>query len=131
MLALFLVCVFCKQKYSRITYQFLLVLKKRLLKFKKQILLDLLLFIFVEIHKIFNFVVYKMIMLIQNGIITALLVNFKILTHGNIKKIKLTKPICFNNMESNIKKCRNLSKYDSNYIAGRKYKWRMSHIGSE
>ncbi|PNU22395.1 hypothetical protein C1954_15530 [Bacillus stratosphericus] len=71
MLALFLVCVFCKQKYSRITYQFLLVLKKRLLKFKKQILLDFLFFIFVEIHKNFNFVEHKTIMLIQNGFITA------------------------------------------------------------
>ncbi|KPN12882.1 hypothetical protein AKG37_14820 [Bacillus australimaris] len=71
MLTLFLVCVFCKQKYSRITYQFPLVLKKRLLKFEKQILHDFLLFIFIEIHKNFNFVVHKMIILIQNGIITA------------------------------------------------------------
>lgn len=68
-------------------------------------------------------------MLIQNGIITAFWANFKILTQGNFKKIKLTKPICFNNMVSNIKKCRNLSKYDSKYIVGGKYKWRMSHIG--
>ncbi len=131
MLALFLVCVFCKQKYSRITYQFLLVLKKRLLKFKKQFLPDFLLFIFVEIHKNFNFVGQKTNMLIQNGFITAFLANFKNLIHRNFKKIKLTRPICFNNMESNIKKCRNLSKYDSNYIVGGKYKWRMSHTGSE
>lgn len=131
MLALFLVCVFCKQKYSRITYQFLLVLKKRLLKFKKRILLNFLLFTFVENHKNFNFVSQKTNMLIQNGFIIAFLANFKNLTHRNFKKIKLTRPICFNNMESNIKNCRNLSKYDSNYIVGGEYKWRMSHTGSE
>lgn len=129
MLALFLVCVFCKQKYSRITYQFLLVLKKRLLKFEKRFLSVFLLFIFVKFHKNFNFAGQKKIMLYQNGFITAFWANFKNLTHRNFKKIKLTRPICFNNMESNIKKCRNLSKYDSIYIAGGEYKWRMSLIG--
>lgn len=86
MLALFLVCVFCKQKYSRITYQFLLVLKKRLLKFKKQILLDFLLFIFIEIHKNFNFVGQKTNLLIQKGFIIAFSADFKNLTNRNFKK---------------------------------------------
>ncbi|OPW91803.1 hypothetical protein BG911_16275 [Bacillus altitudinis] len=51
MLALFLFSVFCKQKYSRITYQFLLVLKKRLLKFEKRFLPLYALFLVVQTHK--------------------------------------------------------------------------------
>ncbi|TYS30702.1 hypothetical protein FZC65_15195 [Bacillus pumilus] len=86
MLALFLVCVFCKQKYSRITYQFLLVLKKRLLKFEKRFLTAFLLSIFVKIHKNFNFAVHKPFMLHQKGFITVFWANFKNLTHRNFKK---------------------------------------------
>ncbi|QEO60923.1 hypothetical protein EVS87_001455 [Bacillus altitudinis] len=63
MLALFLFSVFCKQKYSRITYQFLLVLKKRLLKFEKRFYLIMLFSYLNKNHKNFNFAAHITILL--------------------------------------------------------------------